>query len=127
MTVRDFRQLQRLELVVGWPTFPHQTLSSVTSVELRKVIFLARYMRNWMDFARQVEQWALIDKELCGLVDALRATGYRHTLEVELRITRVGGDIGMYDFTELLAEFREKGVVTVMDAFRGNRVLHCSA
>ena len=82
---------------------------------------------QWMDFARQMERWALIDKELCGLVNRLRATGYRHTLEVELRITRVGGDIGMYDFTELLAEFREKGVVTVIDAFRGNRVLHCSA
>ena len=30
--------------------------------------------------------WASIGEQLGGLVDRLRATGYRHTLEVELRL-----------------------------------------
>jgi hypothetical protein len=35
-------------------------------------------------------------------------------------------DPGEYDFTEFLPEFREKGIVTIIDAVHGNRVLHPS-
>ena len=74
-----------------------------------------------------MDQWVEIDKELCGLVDRLRATGYRHTLEVELRHTEVGSDVGKHDFTKFLPKFRERGFVTVIDAVHGDRVLHSSA
>ena len=72
-----------------------------------------------------MEEWALIDIHICELVDRLRATGYRHVLEVELRLTETG-DPGEYDFTEFLPKFREKGVVIVVDAVHGDRMLHPS-
>jgi hypothetical protein len=70
-----------------------------------------------------MEAWTSIDKRLCELVDQLRETGYRHTLEVELRLMKIRGDPGKYDFTKFLPEFGEKGVVTIVhDA----QVIHSS-
>ena len=74
-----------------------------------------------------MEEWAFIDEQLCALVNRLRAMEYRRTLEVQLRLMRVGGDPAKtYDFTRFLPEFREKGVVTVIDVVRGDQVLHSS-
>jgi len=63
-----------------------------------------------------------MDEQLCELVDRLRGTGYYHTLEVELRLGKLGrrgsdrgDDPGECDFTEFLPRFREKGVVTILD------------
>ena len=56
------------------------------------------------------ESW--IEKQLCELVDRLRATGHRHTLEAELRFPHLNGDLSEGDFAGLLPEFREKGVLT---------------
>ena len=84
-------------------------------------------MYNRKTFARRTEAWGLIDEELCMLVDRLRGTGYRHTLEVELRLTQVGDGPEEYDFTQLLPEFTEKGIVTIIDVFHGNRLLYSSA
>ena len=75
-------------------------------------------------FAQQTGGWALIDRQLCELVDRLYMTGYCHTLEAELRLTEIRSDLGKYDFTEFLPEFREKGVVIVVDAVHGELVLH---
>lgn len=72
-----------------------------------------------------MKEWALIDEQLCGLVHRLRAAGCRHTLEAELRLTKIS-DPEKYDFTKVFPEFREKGVVTVIDAVHGNRLLHSS-
>ena len=74
----------------------------------------------------QAEEWAFIDEQLCGLVNRLRAMGYRRTLEVELRLMKVEDGAGGYDFTLFLPKFREKGVVTIVDVARGNQVLHSS-
>ena len=126
MTIPNFRQLQELELVVTWSSVSHQVLPSITSTELRKIIFPVRYMKDWNIFARQPEGRAFVDEQLCGVVDRLRAMGYRHTLEAELRLTDIGGDPGKYDFTIFLPEFREKGIVTIIDAAHGDRLLHSS-
>ena len=101
-------------------------LSSITSTELRKIIFPMRYVHNRVDFAGQMEDWGLADKQLCELVDRLRATGHRHTLEVELRLTAVDDDPGDWDFTKFLSEFGEKGVVTIIDATADDRLLYSS-
>ena len=109
------------------PSSPHRVLlSSITSTELRKIIFPAKYVHDRVDFARQVEDWGFVDKQLCELVGRLRATGYRHILEVELRLMAVDDEPGDWDFTKFLLEFREKGVVTVIDATDGDRLLHSS-
>lgn len=113
MTFHNIRQLRPLELIADWPSSLHQVLSSITSTELRKIIFRGV-------FNQQAEVWALIENRLCGLVDQLRARGYRHTLEAELRLIIRVGDLGMYDFTTIFPEFREKGVVTIIDAARGD-------
>ena len=87
-----------------------------------------RYVHDWETFALRTEAWASIDKELCELVDRLGATGYRHTLEAELRLTGIKGDRGEYDFAKFLPEFREKGAVTIVDVtWRGDQLLHSSA
>ena len=119
MTIRDFRRLRELSLVVIWPESPNDALllSSITSTELRKVIFLVPYLYNWVGFTQHMGQWAFVDEQLCRLVDRLRTTGYHHTLEVELRLE---GDPSEYDFTKVLPGFREKGVLTVIDAVYGD-------
>jgi len=73
-----------------------------------------------------MEGWALVDKEMCGLVDRLRARGYRHTLLAELQLMTVGDDPGKYDFTMFLPGFRKKGDVTIVDIGHGDRILHAS-
>ena len=101
-------------------------LSSITSTELLRITFSANYMANWVVSARWAEQWVPIDEELYGLVDRLRAAGYRRALEVELLFTKVGTDARVHDFTKLLPRFREKGVVTVIDAVHGDWALRSS-
>ena len=39
---------------------------------------------------------------------------------------KMENDPGEYDFIGFLPEFREKGVVTIIDAVHGNRLLHSS-
>ena len=129
MTIHNFRQLQELELPASCPSSVHEALlSSIASTELRKVIFQVRYTRDWGVLTERMDAWALVDQQLCRLVDRLHARGYRHTLEVELRLAKVGGDPGGYKFTKFLPEFREKGLVAIMltDAAYGYRILHSS-
>ena len=126
-TIYDFRQLRELELVVTWPNSCHRALiSSISSTDFRKIIFQGRHLDNRKTFAWLMGAWASIDKELCGLVGRLRAIGYQHTLEVELRLMKVGSDPEDYDFTEVFPDFRQKGVVTIIDVADGDRVLHSS-
>ena len=75
---------------------------------------------------QQMELVTWIEKQLCELVDRLRAMGHRHTLEAELRFSRLKGDLSEGDFAELLPEFREKGVLTVTNTSPGGGVLHSS-
>jgi len=75
--------------------------------------------------SQHVPAWASIDKQLCELVTRLGAAGYRHTLEVEVRLTELNDDRRRYKFTEFLPEFRENGVVTIIDA-ACDLVLHSS-
>ena len=82
-------------------------------MELRRVIITAWYRRDQGIFGQRQGDWVLIDRQLCGLVDRLRAAGYRHTLLVEMQIMTGEDDPGECDFTAFLPRFREKGVVTV--------------
>ena len=67
-----------------------------------------------------------IDEQLCTLADRLHSTGCRHTLEAEIRLAKIRDDLERYDFTTVLPKFREKGIVTVVDAVHGDRLLHSS-
>ena len=117
VTLRDFRRLRELELLVNGPTPIHKAfLSSVTSIELRKVVFAVWHTHAWGTLEVGMEMWTSIDEQLCRLVDRLRATGYLHTLGVELRPKKPGNDPGEYDPTIFLPKCREKGTVTVLRA-----------
>ena len=123
-TIRDFRQLRKLGSEVSWPK-PHEVLfSSVTSTELREIIFRAEHVRDWVTFERQMKAWVLVDEQSCGMVDRLRSTGHRCPLEVELRLSEIKGDAVKFDFTKFLPEFREKGVVTITNTVRSTQSLH---
>ena len=67
-----------------------------------------------------------LDAELNGLVDRLRASGYKRTLELEFRhshyFAETVSDAGPDGF---LPKFREKGRVTVLET-TGERILYCS-
>ena len=118
-TIRHFRQLRELEMVISSASSDHEVfLPSITSRQLRKIIILTRGEDDSRDFLRQIEPWASVDKHLCEVVDRLRAMGYQHTLEVELRFAELGDDPSGNDFTYVLPKFREKGVVTVIDGAR---------
>jgi len=113
--------------VVDWPNLSQKVfLSSIMSTELQKIVFSPSYMSDSFIFARRMKEWFFIDEELCVLVDRLRTTGYRHTLEAELRLKKIKDDPGRWDFTKFLPEFRGKGIVTVVDAAHGDRLLHSS-
>jgi len=69
-----------------------------------------------------MESRALLDQQLCRLVDRLCAMEYRFTLEVEFRLTNIRDDPGEYDITQFLPEFSEKGIVIVVDGDDCDRV-----
>ena len=82
-----FPQLRELELMADFSSSSHEVLlSSITSTELRKVIFLVWNEGDWL-FEQGMKAWILIDRQLCRLVDRLRPAGYRFTLEAELRLS----------------------------------------
>lgn len=110
-----------------WLEPPQNALfSSITSTELRKITFLAEHGGEPTLFSREMKSWDFIDEHLCNLVDRLRAMGYRHILEVELRLGWTVKFPGKHGFARLLPAFRKKGVVTITDAILNGRVVHCS-
>ena len=116
MTLHNFRQLRELELMVKWPSLAHNViLSSITSTELRKIVFTLWNVEDRRHLIPEMRAWVSTDEQLCGLVDRLHATGYRHTLEVELRLAGIGSGAEKDYYAEFLPEFREKGAVIITD------------
>ena len=113
--------------MVNLPSSAHEVLlSSITSSKLQKIIFPLSHTYDFLVFAQKMREWALIDEQLCGLADRLRSTGCCRTLEAELRFTNIGDSLEWYDFTTVLPKFREKGIVTIIDAVHGDLLLHSS-
>ena len=69
----------------------------------------------------------MVDEQLCRVVDRIHSMGCSRTLEVELRFTEYGSDVEKYGFAKILPEFREMGIVTIIDTTHADRVLHSSA
>ena len=105
--------LQRLEEV--------SLISTITSTSIRKIVFSPSLSRDLRE-----QFWSSLDTELSSLVDRLRRSGYKHTLELEVRhqsdFAEKVPDAGPDAF---LPKFREKGRVTISEVGSG-RILYCS-
>jgi len=110
------------------PSVAHPVLlSSITSIGLRKITFRVTYTFHWSPTPEGSGRWNWVDEQLCGLVDRLGVMGYHRTLEAELRFDKIAGGLGEHGFTNVLPEFKEKGVVTFIDTSRGDQVVYSSA
>jgi len=92
--------------------FHEDLLSSITSTELRKIIFRVRHTLCWRPSPEVVDRWTRVDEQLCGLVTRLHVMGYCHTLEVDLRFEIADGP-EKHGSTDVLPKFKERGVVTI--------------
>lgn len=117
-TLEDCSELREIVLASSPPiSYDLSLILSVTSTNIRKI---------------ELEYWplsscpSLIDTALSHLVDRLRASGYEHTLELEFRFGPGSAEIHFdADLKESFPHFRERGLVTVIDAM-GGKMLHSS-
>lgn len=101
---------------MDWSSSTHESiLASITSTELRKLVFSAGRKNASNIFSRGAEVWASTDERLCKLVARLGRMGYSHTLEVEFRLSGGGETHSEHDLTKFLPRFKHKGVVTIID------------
>ena len=112
-------------MIMSLPSqFYEALLPSITSTEFRRIVILATEQCGPRTFFLRM---ASMDEQLCKVVDRLRAMGYHHTLEVELRFAEVECLPGKNDFTKVFPWFRERGVVTVINDTCGDLVHRSSA
>lgn len=89
-------------------------ISSITSTNLRKLVLGIRSMRfGREDFPSFNSYFASLDDTLCGLINRLQMSGYKHTLEVEFRTPIVELDEEVRH-EKFLPKFKEKGRVRIM-------------
>ena len=126
-------QLRQLEIVSTYPEEQERILiSSITSANLEKIIFKPFNIQS-LQFFLGDPCWIHFDNILYGLVDRLRRSGLKHTLEVEFQLTSAefGEEVYHGDF---LPMFKEKGRVRMVNIFSGkvrewpcSNELECSA
>ena len=92
-------------------------ISSITSTNFQKLIFDSKYFIG--DSQSSDPCWRRLDDTLCELVDRLRKSGYKHTLEVEFQAEIVELDEDECLEDEFLSKFRERGRVNVIDSTTG--------
>jgi hypothetical protein len=85
-------------------------ISSITSRRFRKVIFTPSPIITLGDLLGNRFLGAFEDV-ICGLADRLRASGSRHTLEVEFWVASV--DYAEEEYGWILPKFQERGRVRV--------------
>jgi len=111
-------ELRQLGVTLLRPRWGEQTLiSSITSKNLRKLTFTSWNSCLEWDFLSRDRCWVSLDDIICGLVDRLRMSGYKHTLEVELRAQFVDPD-GEGDYDGFLQKFKEKGRGKIVEISR---------
>ena len=111
-------ELRQLEIASSYPLEGEQTLvSSITSVNLRKIVFKHPNSRN-LRYLLSEPAWGLFDDVICELVDRLQEQGLEHTLELEVRVefTEFGDERLQQEF---LPKFKEKGRVRMVSVLDG--------
>lgn len=98
-------------------------IASVTSTNLRKIVFPTRYgfKKGGPAFTMY---YKTIDDSLCRLVERLQGSGYKHRLEMVFHTWEVLDNEGI-SFKEFLPKFKERGQVKLVDGLM-NKVVYCS-
>ena len=87
-------------------------ISSITSTNLRKLIFVPIPPLIQLEYLMDNPCWIPFDDTICRLVDRLRVSGYTNMLEVEFRLLFID-PVREARHRTFLPKFKEKGRVTV--------------
>lgn len=113
-TLSHRQGLLELELCVVYPTqLAEILLTSITSMDLQKITLSMQLLNEILPYSDFVSFCNTADDPLCQLVDQLRESGYKRTLEVGLETWRLVEREEGLNFGELLPKFREKGSVRI--------------
>lgn len=119
VTLSHCPELRELEFSVLQPTTRHRTtVSSITSANIRKIIFSHPLIAVTLQALTNDTDWTSFDDCVSVLADKLRGSGNKQTLEVELRTGCMVLD-PLVDYGGFLPKFREKGRVRVVDRSSG--------
>lgn len=105
-------ELRQLTIAVVHPGENERNLiSSITSITFQTLVLVAHPAIQNSDLRKPC--WIDFDDMICGLVDRLQSSGYKNTLEVELRGDKVstGGEVSHGEF---LPKFKKKGRVRIV-------------
>ncbi|KAF9645186.1 hypothetical protein BDM02DRAFT_3189917 [Thelephora ganbajun] len=111
-------ELRQLEITTIFPQEQVRFLiSSITSTNLRKLV-LSQLISPHGENILENPCWAPFDDVVCGLVDRLQVSGYKHTLELEFRtnFVELGDEVHCEDF---LPKFQERGSVRIVEVMSG--------
>ena len=118
-TLSHCPELRELEFSVFYPTATHRaTVFSITSVNIRKIIFLHPSVTATLLALADHTCWEPFDDCISALADKLRGLGNKQTLEVEFQTGCVVLDLPT-DHNKILPKFREKGRVKFVDHLSG--------
>ena len=102
--------------------FPEEItlISTIASTNIRRILFATCTPRE-----PGHHFWSSLDTELSNLVDRLRASGYKHVLELEFQLESEFAEIDPKDaLGAIFPCFREKGRVTILGK-ASRRIIYC--
>ena len=108
------RKLRELELFAIRPAHVAGVIASITSTNLRRIVFSTKAFTERLAHLDLVRSCDIIDNSLCQLVDRLRESGYHRILEVEFQASKLVEWVVASDFKKLLVKFQEKGQVRIV-------------
>ncbi|KAF9645588.1 hypothetical protein BDM02DRAFT_3119996 [Thelephora ganbajun] len=109
-----YPELRQLDIATTYPQQQEWTLiSSITSTNLQKLVFSRLVSQHGQNILEN-PCWISLDDVVCGLVDRLQASGYKHTLELEFRTNFVGLGDGVHR-EDFLPKFQEKGLIRIVE------------
>ena len=106
---------------MGAPKMGLPLLESITSINIRKIVFVM-YLEG---YGWDPAFWSPLDKVLSNLVDRLRTSGYEHTLELGFQLKpEFAGVYPTIGLDAYFPHFLEKGRVNLLD--KSGRRFYCS-
>lgn len=119
LTLKHCQGLCHLEFLTTFPMIKeHAVISSITSTNLRTVVFSLDFRCDMSLVLAASDAWKSMDSIMRGLVDKLCMLGYEHTLVLEFRSESVKL-LPDLDFRSFMPKFRERGRVKISNTSGG--------